>query len=173
MAVLFRTVRTRRAAILQLNKIALTEINNVLDTKVKPALVKSHERIVSNWKNKPGFAARKTIKPNLITVSVFPTGPNKKIWIFVDRGTRPHIIKAKGGGVLRFQTGYQPKTLPSPARTVSGGGRSTGPFRAAKQVNHPGSKARNFSKIIAEDIKPGFKREVENAFRRTSKKVEE
>ena len=175
MPLLFRNVRSgkRQAAIEQLNTIARKEINKVLDQEVKPALVKSHEIIVKNWEHKPKFKAIKSIKPNVIFVNVFATGSNKKIWKFVDKGTKPHVIKAKNVPNLIFRTGYKPKTLANPARTVSGGGKSTGPFISKKQVNHPGSKARKFTETIAKDIKPDFKRVIENAFRRTSKAVEE
>ena len=175
MPLLFRNVRAGKlkSAIQDLNSITRKEIDKVLDNQVKPALVKSHERIVTNWKHKPKFQGRKTIKTNIIIVTVFPTGPNAKIWRFVDEGTKPHIIRAKNVPLLKFKTGYQPKTLAKPARTVSGGGKSTGPFVSKVQVNHPGSEAREFTKTIAEDIKPEFKRVVENAFRRASNQTKE
>jgi len=175
MPLLFCNVRgsKRKAAIQELNSIARKEINKALDAQVKPALVKSHNLVVANWRNKPKFNTRKTIKPDKIFMTVFPTGENKKIWIFVDKGTKPHVIKAKNVPTLKFRTGYQPKTLARPARTVPGGGKSTGPFISKVQVNHPGSEARNFTKQIAEDIKPDFKRVIENAFKRTSKAIEE
>jgi len=75
--------------------------------------------------------------------------------------------------LLRFRTGYVAKTLARPARTVSGGGKTTGPEVRAKLVHHPGSEAREFSKTIAKDIEPDFKRVIENTFRRVSKQVEE
>ncbi len=175
MPLLFRNVRgsNRKIALQQLNSIVRKEIEKTLDKEVKPTLVKSHEVIVKNWKHKPKFQAKKTIKPDVIAVTVFPTGENKKIWRFVDKGTKPHVIKAKNAPNLIFQTGYKPKTLASPARTVSGGGKSIGPIVSKKQVNHPGSKARKFTETIAKDIKPDFKRVIENAFRRSANKTKE
>lgn len=136
-------------------------------------MIKSHKLIVANWKNKPDFKARKSITASEISVNVFPSGPNKKIWTFVDKGTKPHVIVPKNASRLAFRTGYKPKTLARPARTVSGGGISTGPKVFAQKVNHPGNEPRNFTLQIAKDIKPGFKKEIENAFRRASKQVEE
>lgn len=46
---------------------------------------------------------------------------------FVDMGTRPHVIRAKGGGMLRF---YWPKV---------------GAWVQFKQVQHPGFKGAGFS----------------------------
>jgi hypothetical protein len=178
--VLFRDVRSgkRRAAVTDLKSITRQELEKTIDERVKPALVKSHEVIVKDWKRKPDFDARKYIRPELIAVSVFPTGPNKQIWIYVDEGTKPHVITPKQAPRLVFQWGgkgsYVPKTLAKPARTVSGGGRvKNARMVYAKKVQHPGTEAREFTKTIAEDIEPGFKREIENAFRRAAAKVSE
>lgn len=169
----FRSIRSgnRKLAITQLNSIARKEIEQAIDKKIKPPLLKSHERIVANWKNKPDFQAKKVIRPDSIGVYVFPTGENKMIWIYVDQGTRPHVILPKRAPRLRFKTGYIPKTLARPARTVAGGGRATGDVVFAKRVNHPGSEGREFTKQIAKDIEPDFKNEIENAFRRTARLV--
>ena len=163
----------RQAAIQDLNSIVRKELEDAIDRKVKPALIKSHEIIVAPWEHKPKFQSRKYIKPQFIAVNVFPTGDNAKIWRFVDEGTKPHIIKAKNAPRLIFQTGYVSKTLAKPARTVSGGGYTTGPIISKPVVNHPGNEAREFTKIIAEDIQPEFEKEMENAFRRASNKIKE
>ena len=47
--------------------------------------------------------------------------------LYVDKGTRPHVIRAKGGGMLRF---FWPKV---------------GAWVAFKKVNHPGFKGAGFS----------------------------
>jgi hypothetical protein len=179
MKVLFRAIRAP-GRLLALNTLARQEIERVLDNEVKPALVKSHEAIVADWEHQPGFASRKYVRPDSIAVSVYPTGENADIWIWVDRGTKPHEIPErvpKAALALRFQAGgkYQPKTLAAPARTVSGGGRVTGGTtvfaQRAKAFTHPGTEAREFTKVIAEDISPEFKRVVENAFRRVAREV--
>jgi hypothetical protein len=177
----FRSVRSgkRKAALADLSSIARKEIEMVLDQRVKPALVKSHEKVVEDWTTKVTFQARKVLKPDSITIYVYPTGPNKKIWYYVDLGTDPHpITPKKPGGLLVFGWGgkgsYVPKTMAKPARTVSGGGYVKNPkVTYAKRVDHPGSEGRNFTGQIAEDIKPDFRREVENAFRRTARRCEE
>lgn len=159
--------------LLDLDSIVRKQIEEAMDKQVKPALVKSHERVVADWKHKPKFGAQKRIRPERITVSVFPTGDNAKIYNFVDKGTEPHEIRPVRAKALRFNTGYQPKTLARPARTVSGGGKATGPEVFAQVVHHPGSEAREFSKTIAEDISPHFKRLIENAFRKAARQTEE
>lgn len=177
MKVLFRNVRSgkRRALLTELNSIARKELEQALDQEVKPALVKSHELVVANWEHKPGFASRKYVTPQLIALGVYPTGENAKIWTFVDQGTRPHPITARRAPRLIFQAGeYVPKTMARPARTVSGGGYVKNPKLVAPvTVQHPGTEAREFTVTIAEDIKPDFKRTIENVFRRISRQLEE
>jgi hypothetical protein len=175
MPLLFHNIRAgkRRALITDLNRIVRDAISEALDDKVKPALIKSHELVVADWKNKPKFQTRKDISSTRISMTVFPVGPNARIYKFVDQGTEPHIIAAKNVPFLSFKTGYKSKTLARPARTVSGGGASSGPRVFAKIVHHPGSEAREISETIAGDIEPDFKRIIENTFIDVARKVEE
>lgn len=179
MKVLFRNVRSgkRQAAIADLESIARKNLDAALEL-VKEALVESHRRVVADWEHQPDFAARKYVEADRLAVSVYPTGPSKSIWEYVDQGTRPHPITPKRARFLRFQWGgpgsYVAKTLPRPARTVSGGGRVVGGVTVyAKRVEHPGSEGRGFTQQIAEDIEPDFLRVVENAFRATAREVSE
>jgi len=175
MPLLLKNVRKgkRRAALTDLNNITRKALEKALDSEVKPALIKSHNLVVADWKNKPEFRTRKVIRPERITMTVFPIGPAAEIYGYVDQGTKPHIIKPVRAPLLVFQTGYKSKTLANPARTVSGGGIATGPTVRAKLVHHPGSEAREFSKTIAGDIEPDFKRIIENTFRTVSRQLEE
>jgi len=181
MKIMFRDVRAgkRKAIISNLATIARAELENALDEKVKPELVKRHEEIVKNWKSKPNFGAKKYLKRDRIEIAVFPTGEHKKIWYYVDLGTRPHPITPKKAPFLQFKWGgkgsYVPKTRPYPYATVVRGGgyvRNAQTVRMLK-VNHPGSEGRHFTRQIAEDVQPDFKREVENAFRRAQRRVSE
>lgn len=175
MPLLLKSIRSGkwRALITDLNSIARKELERTMDKEVKPTLIKSHNLVVADWKNKPEFQARKFISAERIAVTVFPVGPNAQIYEYVDQGTEPHIIAAKNVPFLSFHTGYVSKTLARPARTVSGGGATTGPRVYAKLVHHPGSEAREFSKVIAEDIQPDFEKSINNAFKRVSKQLEE
>jgi len=184
MKVLFKNIRSgkRKAQLLDLNSITRKQVEKDLDTKVRPALIKSHELIVANWESEVSFAARKSITADQIAVSIYPTGADKEIWTFVDQGTKPHQIPAHGpvsAQAMKFQGGgkYQAKTLASPARTVSGGGKVSGGTtvfaKRVKAFTHPGNKGRFFSEEIAEDIQPDFIRIIEGSFRVISKQVEE
>jgi len=71
---------------------------------------------------------------------------DSKIYGYVDKGTRAHIIRAKRK-TLAFRGGYKAKTSPNTIGSTSGG--AGGGWMFAKAVRHPGTKARNFSKVIA------------------------
>lgn len=179
--VLLRNIRSgkRKAAIKDLNSLVREEIEKILDTRIKPALLKSHEIIVADWKHKPDFQSRKFITPKQIAVNVFPAGKHKKIWNYVNDGVPPHSMPAVSGKLMAFQGGgkYISKTLARPARTVSGGGKVTGGTKVVtmkrRAFTHPGSEARDFTKTIAEDIKPDFQKEMEAAFKKVANKVKE
>lgn len=166
--------KRRKAAIADLRSIVRKEIDAAIDRKVKPALVKSHERVVADWESDVGFQARKSVTPDAIKIHIYPTGADKQVWTYVDQGTKPHVIAPKGPGYpLRFRTGYKPKTLPRPARTVIGGGGAAGPEVRAMRVQHPGTEARNFTKQIAKEMGPEIRGEIENAFRRAARRTYE
>lgn len=175
----WRNVRSgkRKALIANLDTIARKELEKGLDN-VGKALVKSHERIVRDWKTEIKFKSRRIVTPRKISVVVFPTGENAKIWIFVDKGTDEHEIKPKKpGGTLVFRWGgkgsYTPKTMAKPARTVAGGGTVRGPIVYRKKVDHPGSEGRDFSGQIAKTGQRMYRNEIENAFRRAARRVQE
>ena len=173
--ILLKNIRSKKQKmqLLDLNNIARKAIEQSLKQQVAPALIKSHNLVVANWKNKPTFETRISVRPEKISMTVFPAGPNAGIYEIVDQGSPPHIIKPVKADLLVFRTGYQPKTLARPARTVAGGGKAKGPLVFAKLVHHPGSEGRFFSKQIAEDIKPDFRRIIENTFKKVSKQLEE
>ncbi len=177
MPLLLRNIRSgkRKALLTQLQSIAKEMLSDSLDKNIKPLLIKSHEAVVESWKNKPGFQTRKYIKADSIGMTVYPTGEAKEIYTYVDQGTKPHLIVPVHAKLLKFRTGYQPKTLPNPARIVihPSGGKATGPQVFAKVVHHPGSEAREFSKAIARDLQPDFTRVIKNTFKQIARKVEE
>ena len=184
MPLLFRNIRSgkRKALITDLDSIAKKAIEQALDSDVKPVLIKSHQIVVKDWEHQPKFQTRKDIKPDKISMTCFPTGSDAKIYIFVDKGTKPHTIPGFGpvkAKALRFQYGgkYIAKTEARPARTNPSGGKVVGGVtvfaKSVKDIQHPGSKAREFSETIAEDIKPDFKRIIENTFRKVSRQLEE
>lgn len=99
--------------------------------------------IVAGWKHRPVFQVERTRN----TVAVTVKGPNRKIFVWVDLGTPRHVIRAKKKPMLKFRGGYQPKTRAGNSK-FRGSGKATGRWTSKKQVNHPGTKPREFSRII-------------------------
>lgn len=105
--------------------------------------VQRYDEVVSNWKHKPKF----TIRRSRYTVDVDITGPNARIFSYVDQGTRAHLIRAKRRPLLKFRGGYQAKTRVNNTK-FKGSGQASGRWMSKRVVHHPGSKARNFTRII-------------------------
>lgn len=172
--IVIRNIRKgkRRLALNDLNSITRKAIEKQLDDN-KKVIVVSFNNVVDDWSSDVSFAGRKFISSEFLAINVFPQGSDKEVWGYVDEGTKPHRIVAKNAPLLKFQEGYQPKTLAKPARTVSGGGTATGAVVSKKAVQHPGSEARNFTGELAEDFKIPFRKVTEKTFRRVSKMVQE
>lgn len=145
------------------------ELGETLDRKSKPDLIREHEKRVANWETAIGFAGRKRIRVDEISVQIYPTGPNKAIWFYVDRGTSPHVITARNAPYLVFVWGgpgsYSPKTNP-PDKYGGPGVVVGGSIRKTKSVNHPGNEAREHTAGIKKKYKRTFSRDMNNAFRR-------
>ncbi len=170
--VAYRQVRSRRK-FLEMPK-AKVQVGDFLDSDIKPELIKRFERVTSNWDHKVDFKARKFVNTKRVMIRVFPAGKNKKIWIFVSGGTRPHKIRPRKAKRLAFVSGgpgsYKPKT--KAVGKFGGPGVVVGGSPVfAKEVNHPGNEGRGFEKTIAEDYKPEYARVMENAFRRIIRRL--
>lgn len=113
-----------------------------------------YTKTAQSWNTDPEFFIRKRDNERFI-------GTRSSVYIFVDLGTKPHVISAKTPDGLRFQygEGYKAKTAPN---VIGSGAGSRGNQWARKQsVNHPGSEARNFTKEIQkeaeDDLAKGMK----------------
>lgn len=146
------------------------EVEKTLDAKVKPRLLDYPRRIVASWEHKPEFRAMKRVTRGDIRVYIYPTGPNKKYWIWTSRGTKPHVIEPKNAPVLAFPSIYTPKTtVRGPG--YKGPGTSSGPTVFAMHVEHPGTKPRHFEEAWGRWAKTWFRREMENAIRRGARRA--
>ncbi|MHC4749529.1 MAG: hypothetical protein ACYTFW_06595 [Planctomycetota bacterium] len=141
--------------------------------KTGTALEKSLGRVVSDWSSstKPTFKVKTVVTAQRIglNLAVKEANREKPVWKWVDQtGTKKHKIPKRpkvGRSRLRYRTGYQAKTRPTPARH-GGPGRATGPVRYARQVTHPGFPPRKFTEQILKDLRPEFNRAVLNGGRR-------
>lgn len=136
-------------------------LHNVMLRSAKEML-QDFEKGVRTWKNPPKMDVRVGGVGRLLTgkaeldMDVGPRlyDPNYDKYKFVDLGTKRHRIpKAGNTGAkpLYFQWGgpgsYKAKTKPRRIGSTAGG--ATGPMVVFKRVMHPGTKARQFSSMIA------------------------
>lgn len=97
------------------------------------------EKTVETWKDKPEFYIDE--RPRSYAVVT-----DDEIYHFVDKGTKRHPIPKTGFALLAFRGDYQAKTTPRVIASHPGG--ASGPVVFATHVDHPGTQARNFSKLI-------------------------
>lgn len=121
---------------------------------------------VSTWTKKPKFTIEVKQTKQFFAVT---TGTDNEIYGFVDKGTKPHFIRPKPSNKSRrlfFRKGFQPKT--TPGIIASGSGGSFGNIVTAKEVKHPGTKARKFTPTIMRQTKGQFKKLMDQAFKQTA-----
>jgi len=80
------------------------------------------------------------------------SGPTVNYADCVVKGTRPHRIYAKAGGVLRFPP-FGAHGGASRATFVFGGKSKNVPWLFARYVNHPGTKPNDFPGRAAENVR--------------------
>lgn len=128
--------------------------------------------------NKPKFKIRVTIKPLFTLIEINPDGQKSNVFIYVDQGTglygdkkQAYLITPKEpGGMLKFRTGYSAKTAPV-AKINVGTGQATGDWVSTPEVLHPGIKGRKFTDTVINELKPDFRRRINNALRRAVNKT--
>lgn len=132
--------------------------------------VAQFDKVVRGWDTKVRFTYERKVTAQYISVEIKPYGKNAIIFTYVDQGTKPHIIRSKGDYPLRFQTGYSALTKPV-AQYGVGTGQSSGEWISKYEVNHPGTKARQFTETYMRDIKAELARRIENALRRGARRA--
>lgn len=168
--VLYRATRSRRK--FHNAPAVRNELERTLKSTTAPALKRKFEAVVSNWSSDVSFGTLNKINVDSIKVFVYPKGADKKVWFYVDKGTKPHPIKAVNAPFLSFigYGTYKPKT--SPIAKFGGPGVTVGGHMVSPMVvNHPGSKARKFTETITHDYQPTFRKDMNNAFRRGIRKT--
>lgn len=114
------------------------------------------EKPTKTWKTKIKAAIKKMAMGRIISI-------DNAIYGYVSKGTKPHIIRAKRAKYLAFGSAYGPKTTVNSLDSSSGSRGPVDTFR--KEVRHPGSKARNFDKIAADNARKVFPKRVAQAIK--------
>jgi hypothetical protein len=139
--------------------------------KVGQLLLKEHQDATSTWDPKVDFEL-KVGKIGLQTTELTAeVTTDDERYLFVDQGTRPHVIRPRKAKVLAFPTSYTPKTRPG--EIGSGHGSKGGPTVYAQEVHHPGTKPRKFSEGIAERSKDTVEGILQEAMQKAAEEVED
>jgi hypothetical protein len=102
-----------------------------------------YKKTTRTWRHKPTFRKKKTARG----VQIITDDP---IYKFVDRGTRPHIIRAKNAPFLVFAGPYKAATKP---RVIGSTNATVGDNWSRKlMVHHPGNAPRHFTDEITKRI---------------------
>lgn len=127
---------------------------------------KEFEKTTATWKGaKPTFEIAIGLTGTDAIVLIGPAGNQKgaQKWGWLNDGTEAHIIKAKNAPNLVFQTGFTPKTKVKTFSSVAGS--SSPPWRATKQVKHPGTEPRAWTGEIAKRRRKPFTKAMTKAAR--------
>ena len=120
------------------------------------------EKTTKPWTHKVKFEVLRKYSGGELSVIV---GTDDEIYRFVDQGTKRHPIPKGGPGLLAFRPNYTAKTSPRIIGSQPGGASGNRIVRF-KQVMHPGTKAREFDKMIQAMWKSRFKSRMETALSR-------
>jgi predicted amidohydrolase len=128
--------------------------------KVGRDTVKEYEKTFETWSNKPKAEFLISLSGEGPTV-VAGIGGNEKAakhWRYLNEGTSVrHAV---------MSSDWKSKTVPNIIGSFSGEGEVV---FVSRKINLPGIEARNFDKLIEKEMKPRFKREMEEAMRKAAK----
>lgn len=127
--------------------------DQALDTTAK-WVKREFEKTTASWKDEPKFTIDSPRDNERII------GTDDERYGYVDDGTRPHVIVARGK-VLRFAPGGTAKTKP---RVIGSGAGSRGGVTIFRpRVQHPGTAAREFSETIGEQAEQELAKNMQRA----------
>jgi hypothetical protein len=144
---------------LQIDKIR-RNLLDALETEGR-LIAREFDKTTASWSGeKPRFEVETNLSSRDAEVLVGPTGADKAVdkWVWLDQGTRPHVIRPVNAKRLAFRANYRPKTRVGVFGSAGGG--SSGPRVFAKSVQHPGTEARNWSEDIVKRRRKPFTRNM-------------
>lgn len=133
---------------------------------------RQHQASISTtWKNKPDWRVMLIRGDKLMDAKL--VGANAAIFRYIDRGTgkygpkrRPYFIFPRFAPMLKFQTGYVPRTQPI-AKFNVGPGKAFGAWVTTSVVLHPGIRAREFTAdYVRTVLRPVFQQRILEAIQR-------
>lgn len=174
--IVFKSIRPATAFKSSIFREEIRNAAQAMALKIK----KDFEATTKTWADKPefkvevnvgraagGYVATKAGTPAGAEISVTT---DDEIYGYVDEGTKPHVIRPRRrGGLLAFKTGgYRAKTRPQVIGSTAGRPGKNQVF--AKEVHHPGTKARKFTQVIHKKWQATFRKEMDAAIKRAAKR---
>lgn len=129
--------------------------------KARKPIEEDLNAVTETWNHKVKFKVRWNTAGNNIEMTITT---NDKVFIYVNDGTRPHVIQPRTARRLVFQSGYTAKSTVGSLRSRRGG--KSGPTVYAKLVHHPGNEARKFDELVAKKHKNLLQKEVDAAIKK-------
>ena len=147
----------------------------VIRSEVEKAIEKERANIIrelgitsQTWSNKPRFTARIIGTPQRRIIQFYT---DSQVWNWLDEGTDPHPIAARNAPRLRFyRTGFVSKTVPNRLNPRAGR-RANRNFITPLVVQHPGTKARNWSALIMRRSQKRLKTDIPKAIQRGASRI--
>ena len=116
---------------------------------------KKFKKTTRTWNHQPVFETR--IKDDQAEV-----GTNDERYKWINDGTPERSFTSPSGGVMAWQSQFTPKTTRRWIGSRSGG--KTGPVDSfARRINHHKIEAREFDKVIQDEMDKEFEKEFEKA----------
>lgn len=141
-----------------LNDDAMSKLLRDASKEFSKLCIEDREEVVTGWTgDKPKWKVRYWANQYQIGFEVYPTDPDSEgalKWLWLDLGTKAHEIRAKNAPTLAFPTIYKAGSTPNSLNTRRKS--SGGPMAFAPVVHHPGTEARNWSKLLAKSEEPEF-----------------
>lgn len=133
--------------------------------KAAKEVTKDFKETTKTWNHQPKF---ETVIALGKTKAEFLVDTSDEIYGYVNDGTQPHRIEPVNAKRLSFVSGSRAKTTPNILGSTAGARGSRQVYSMG--VNHPGTKARNFSKLIHKKHTKRFKEIMHEAMRRAREK---
>lgn len=134
-------------------------ITSTLNAQAK-AIKVDFDVTTQTWDHRPKFTIT---SPSEYTRQI---ATDDNIYAMLEVGTKAHVIRPKSArGILRFTTPFRSKTIPNEIRSRKGS-KGNNPA-VARVVHHPGTAARNWTKVIKrkwdQQIGAIFQRAIDSA----------
>ena len=161
------TILTKQIKPKRLNDKAFFEEFEKAAKVISKEMKKEFEITTIGWDTDVKFEELVSLGPTSIDILV---ATDNEIYGYVNNGTVPHVIAAKKGKTLAFRWGgpgsYRAKTARGKQVHNPAGGQTSGNMIFPKAVQHPGTKAREFDKLIKKMFEKKFTRAMELALKK-------